>query len=212
MGENRSRPRGILTQADRQYLVGEKELSTQAVRNTRRRIRNRVTHAIQDFSVLWACLPEDDLELIFGLKDDAESQFMRRSIQDMMAFAILALWENDDYYPPRLKYAIQQAAFARNRRVRIDLEIQEDLMDSPDVILQKLLDSGFKHTSFEEFEKAMTHPDADPELLVRLMNELEPNEDTTIEDVNEMQGVWEDIPLVRPILPYIVSAEPDFEH
>ena len=212
MGENRSRPRGILTQADRQFLRGETDMSTQAQRNTRRRIRNRVIHAIQDFSLLWACLPDDDLELIFESTDNKEKRFIRSAIQDMMAFGILGLWENDDYYPPRVKYAIQQAAFARNRSVRIELEVHEELMDSPDEILQRLLDSGFKHTSYEEFEKAMTHPEADPELLVRLMNELEPDENTTIEDIKEMQGVWEDTPLVRPILPYVVSVEPDFEH
>lgn len=181
MGKNQSLPRGILTQADRRFLAGEKELGSQSARNTRRRIRNRVFYALMDFSVLWYCLEDRDLELIFETESDERRNAIRRAIQDMIAFAILGLEENDDHVSHRLEAAIEQAAYARDRRVDITLEIEEEPLDKPDVIIDRLLDSGFKRTTYEEFERALTHPDADPKKQLQLLEELSPEEEFTVE-------------------------------
>jgi len=45
------RDRGIFTTADREYLLGERELSDQAERNTRHRIRNRLQNGIYDLGL-----------------------------------------------------------------------------------------------------------------------------------------------------------------
>lgn len=63
MSEADERERGILSQADREYLDGHKELSEQGERDTRYRIRKRVKNAILDFPTVGQ-LSENDIELI----------------------------------------------------------------------------------------------------------------------------------------------------
>ena len=63
---SRDRPQGLLTYADRAYLLGETEPSSAAAeRKKRQRIRRRVRNAIVDFSML-AELSWEDVELVFG--------------------------------------------------------------------------------------------------------------------------------------------------
>lgn len=211
MSEHEQRPRGILTQADRKYLQGEKELTGQSARNTRRRIRNRLYHALLDFSVLWSYLEERDLELIFQAEGDKKRSAVRTSTQDAISLLILGLWENDDNYRDRITFAIEQAAYARDRSVSVDLDIREELMDSPNEILRRMMDSGFKHISYNEFEKALTHPESSPRLLKQVMSQLEPDQELPLDDVKELQEARENWPVVRPSLPYLISQEPAFE-
>lgn len=60
-----NRNRGILTQADREFLRGEKELKPQSARKRRQQIRERVWNAIFDFWLLVDHLPDEDWEGIF---------------------------------------------------------------------------------------------------------------------------------------------------
>jgi len=211
MAESHSRPRGILTQADRKFLQGEKELTDQSARNTRRRIRNRFYHALLDFSVLWTYLEEDDLELIFEAEEDRKRGSVRRTAQDAISLLILGLWENDDFYPDRLVYAIEQAAYAQDRSASIELDIEEEKMGSLDEILRRLLDSGFRHTTYEEFEKAITDPESDPELLYELLSQMDSDLDLTADDLRERQEAQKESEIVRRSLPYVISVEPAFE-
>lgn len=59
------RGRGILTGADRAYLLGEKEYSTQGERDARYRIRNRTENALLDLRILNDHLQPDDRALVF---------------------------------------------------------------------------------------------------------------------------------------------------
>ena len=63
---SRDRPQGMLTYADRAYLLGETTPETLAAeRKKRQRIRQRIRNAIIDFSLL-IHLPWDDLALVFS--------------------------------------------------------------------------------------------------------------------------------------------------
>lgn len=128
----------------------------------------------------------------------------------MIAFSILGLWKNNDYYPPRLKASIQQAAYSRNRQIHVELNVEEQLMDPSDEILTRLLDSGFENTTFEEYEKAMTDPNADPELLRSMLAKLL-SEEITVDDIKEGQAAWRDAPLVRKPFPVVTHVEPVFD-
>jgi hypothetical protein len=129
----------------------------------------------------------------------------------MIAVAILGMWENDDYYPPRLESAIRQAAFARNRSVDITLEVEEELMDSPDEILWKMLDSGLENVTYGEFEKAFSDPDADPELLAKVYDEMDMDEDISVTEIQEELRARENMPIVRDTLPYVLNVSVKFE-
>jgi len=60
-----ARGRGILTSADRAYLLGEKEYSTQGERDARYRIRDRTENALLDLNILNDHLQPDDRSLGF---------------------------------------------------------------------------------------------------------------------------------------------------
>jgi len=86
------RGRGVLTPADRAYLRGETEpASVQSERNTRARVRRRVTDALLDFEVLVRGLEERDREQVFeGLAEDGPAAL------DAMASAVALLYRGAD--------------------------------------------------------------------------------------------------------------------
>lgn len=65
--ETASRPRGILSKSDRQYLLGESDVEprSQTERNVRARIRRRIVHGFIDLALLEKQLEERDRELLF---------------------------------------------------------------------------------------------------------------------------------------------------
>jgi|GEM_PF-1322432 len=78
----RDRPQGMLTYADREYLLGETEPETAAAeRKKRERIRRRVRHGILDFG-LAAQLAWDDQQLIFGNLVDEHGDIADRMLYD----------------------------------------------------------------------------------------------------------------------------------
>lgn len=68
------RERGVLTPDDRNYLIGEKELSDQAERNTRFRIRKRLKNSLFDFNILYDYLPSEDRKQVFEEVFDADPE------------------------------------------------------------------------------------------------------------------------------------------
>ena len=70
-GRPLDRPRGVLSQRDREYLVGESDIEpkTQSERNVRGTIRERVKNALLDFTLLLSHLPPRDRRQIFDSSD-----------------------------------------------------------------------------------------------------------------------------------------------
>jgi len=64
------RDRGIFTTADREYLLGERELSDQAERNTRYRIRNRLKNGIYDLGLAARLQTEDRTQVANSIFTD----------------------------------------------------------------------------------------------------------------------------------------------
>ena len=78
------RPRGVLSQRDREYLVGESDIEpkTQSERNVRGTIRERVKNALLDFTLLLHHLPPRDRKQIF----DSPDRGVRTGIADALGF------------------------------------------------------------------------------------------------------------------------------
>lgn len=77
------RPSALLTKAQRRYLRGDKVLSAAEERAIRSRIRGRLRHGIQDFTLLFEFLSDGDMETVFrDVKDDWRG---REGLADMMA-------------------------------------------------------------------------------------------------------------------------------
>lgn len=64
--KNVNRDRGILTQEDRKYLLGKKEVSGQDERNTRYRIRQRIVNSILDMAFIFEEISIEDRERVFS--------------------------------------------------------------------------------------------------------------------------------------------------
>ena len=79
-----TRPRGILSQRDREYLVGTSDIEqkTQKERNIRGDIRTRVKHALIDFTLLMNHLSPRDRQQIF----DSRHAGIRDGIADALGF------------------------------------------------------------------------------------------------------------------------------
>ncbi|ELY48513.1 hypothetical protein [Natronorubrum bangense] len=66
MNSDIDRERGVLSPADRAYLLGEREMShEQSKRNAEARIRRRIHAAVLDFDLLLHTLPEKDRKQLF---------------------------------------------------------------------------------------------------------------------------------------------------
>lgn len=153
------RPRGILTQADREFLKGKKELSSeQSRRDARYRIRQRLRNAFLDFSILLRNLDRRDREQIFapveefqnGLGDsmnreldrDRISEIMEdvmvsKGISDSMAFTYLGIGDANQSFETMLKSAISDAEEERGYvvdNVQITIDIERGQADIEEIV------------------------------------------------------------------------------
>lgn len=64
--EPRSRPSGLLTYDDREYLFGQKDLEEHVEAQLRQRLRDRIRNGLLDFELLLGCLDEQEIETIFS--------------------------------------------------------------------------------------------------------------------------------------------------
>lgn len=226
-------PRGLLTEADREFLRGERELSESAERNARQRIRDRVQTGIADFELLWSLLPDRDLELIFYPDDGDERQRIRSWSQQAMAFLLLGLWTNRDPHADRVADAIEQAAFASGWLADAEVNLETERAPEGDLLLakmqhknkrindlreriaqenlgelseQELKDELEQEAAFQYylFEKGLMDSSVDAEKFSS-MRVLGLETDMPPEDVEKSQQAWEETPLVRRMLPVVVD-------
>lgn len=93
-----SRPRGILSPADRTFLAGEAEFTNeQSAYDARYRIRERLRHALLDFEFLFDHLSDHDRRKVFSPPEDRHEAFTR-GLVSAVAFLYLGTAEYD---PPR---------------------------------------------------------------------------------------------------------------
>lgn len=120
-----SRPRGILTKTDREFLLGDGDLaSKQATYNARSRIRERVLNGILDFSILFHHLDNRDLKQIFDPDEIKNAHELRRGMRDAIALFFMETWmgKYDDTVEP-FDILLQEAVWAaKGRRDDIDKE------------------------------------------------------------------------------------------
>lgn len=101
------RPRGLLSPADRQYLLGTREMThEQSKRNAEARIRERVRQGVLDFGLLVHALPEKDRKQVFASVDD--DAFVD-GLAAMLSFAYLGLREQGVPFERVLEPAVVKA-------------------------------------------------------------------------------------------------------
>lgn len=227
------RPRGILTPDDRQFLRGEKDLSDSAERNARQRIRDRVQASLMDFELLWTCLPDRDLQLLFAPDDEQNPQNLRSCAHYAIAFLRLGLWTNEDPHTDRIADAIEQAAFAAGKLAWANVELDTEPAPSGDLLLASMRDKNNRIAEIQDsvenedlrpsqeatlreeahqeasflyhlFEKGLMDPSVDPEALAGI-DIIGQETELTAEIVEEERNPMIESPIVRQPLPIVTD-------
>jgi len=133
--EGEDRDRGILSPADREFLLtgGDNLNSDQSRRNARRRIRNRIRNAIIDFDIITRLLADDDKRLVFEEEGEWRPAFTsgQKSMIEFL-YGTLADVEKDDTpdFETLLKSGVHDAELSRHEGpalVTVDFDVQTDV-------------------------------------------------------------------------------------
>jgi hypothetical protein len=134
-----SRDRGILTEADRKYLRGDREFaSVQAERNARARIRERIYESIRDVELLVEHLDERDRTLVFEKRfGEIDGTDAFDAVVSAVAFLYMGVDDTDLDFEDVLTEAINVAEARRDRAATVDLSVTYHAL-SADELLRRL--------------------------------------------------------------------------
>jgi len=126
------RDRGVLSPADREFLRGDRELSSvQAERNARARIRERVYDALLDFEVLVEHLDDRDGELVFEKRaNDADGTEAFDAFVSTLAFLYRGLGETDLDFETVLREGVNLAEAGNDRAATVDYDVTFHALDA----------------------------------------------------------------------------------
>lgn len=172
------RPRGILTEADRQYLRNREEYSRQAAHARQGAIVERTRNGILDFSLLFDNLADEDWGDITGASPRNDVWFddpdIEAGIRDTLASMVLVsggrfLIRNPDAHDSTAERMLRDA-FERTAWTRLyDLTHFEVVMETERIRWRELLDrlEDGDELSIDELSKLLiaTRGDIDREAL-----------------------------------------------
>jgi len=131
--EEKDRERGILSPADREFLLtgGENLSSEQSRRNTRRRIRNRIRNAIIDFDLIVRLLSDEDKQLVFEEEGEWQPAFMsgQKAMIEFLYSALADTGEPIDFETV-LKSGVHDGELERHDGpvfVNVDFDVKTDV-------------------------------------------------------------------------------------
>jgi hypothetical protein len=121
-----TRPRGILNERERRYLLGESDIEprSQAQRDIRATIRSRLRHSIYDFALLFTRLEDRDIEQVFNPRTD-DITALRTALEDTLGFFYRS---TVNFHPPFHQLAqegiqrAEQEHFDRYVKATLDVE------------------------------------------------------------------------------------------
>ncbi|SEH12972.1 hypothetical protein SAMN04487967_1063 [Natronorubrum sediminis] len=183
MNTDIDRERGVLSPADRAYLLGEREMShDQSKRNAEARIRRRIRAGILDFDLFLHTLSEKDRRQIFEKPASDEAVF--EAVRAMVAFAYLGLEESgrdfDAVLEPAVRSAEEYLAATRgDETVSVDVTFDvETTVESSLLGVVSRLDDGDPVTPRELFTLVM-QAEHDPTVYDRIVLTTATDEDRT---------------------------------
>lgn len=233
--EKDDRPRGILSEGDREFLREERDLSDSAARNARHRIRRRVQAAMTDFELLWNFMSDRDMEQIFHPDSDEERNQVRVASHQALSFIRLGLWQNRDPHAGRVEDAVEQAAFAAGYAAVATMTIDAEPIPDGELLLAKMAHKEDRMAELRErlyddeldeeteaelmaelekeatfqyylFEKAIRDPEIEPSKLADV-EIIGVSLEMTAEDIVKERTGWAKIPVQRQSVPKVINIE-----
>jgi hypothetical protein len=129
MNTDIDRERGVLSPADRAYLLGEREMShEQSKRNAEARIRRRIRAAALDFDLLLHTLSEKDRRQLFE-RTTTDEAFLD-GLRAMLAFTYLGLEDYGVDFADVLEPAVRSSEeylAARDRDATVSVDVTFDV-------------------------------------------------------------------------------------
>lgn len=170
MSEPSSRGRGMLSPADREFLRGDRDLSSvQAERNARTRIRTRIYDALRDFEVLVEHLDERDSDLVFGKRaSDGDGTEAFDAFVSTVAFLYRGLDHTDLDFETVLREGINLAEAPDDRAATVDFDVTYHALDADH--LREKVEAG-KSLSLTEIAYLYESDDVPPDELADLFGE-----------------------------------------
>ncbi|WP_232703092.1 hypothetical protein [Halobacterium wangiae] len=170
MSGSSERGRGVLTEADRAFLRGDRALSSvQAERNARARIRDRVYDALLDFEVLVEHLAARDVQLVFGKRaDEADGAEAFDAFVSTLAFLYGGVDHTDLDFETVLREGVNLAEATEDRGATVDFDVTYHALDVDH--LREKLDDG-ESLSLTEIAYLYESDDVSPEELAELVGE-----------------------------------------
>ncbi|WP_090302779.1 hypothetical protein [Natronorubrum texcoconense] len=160
MNTDIDRERGVLSPADRAYLLGDREMShEQSKRNAEARIRRRIHASTVDFDLLLHTLPEKDRKQVFE-RTTTDAAFLD-GLRAMVAFVYLGTERYGVDFEEILTPAVRSseeylAATDRDETVSVDVtfDVETTVESSLEGITERL-DAGDPVTPRELFSIVM---------------------------------------------------------
>jgi hypothetical protein len=147
-----TRPRGILNERERRYLLGQTDIEprSQPERDIRATIRTRVKHAIYDFALLFDQLEDRDIEQVVTPRGD-DVGALRTAIEDTLGFFYRATINFHPPFPYLAKEGIQRAEQAHfDRYVKATIDVEATAPVDPEVIKEKMEQQRTQDLTVEE--------------------------------------------------------------
>jgi len=145
------RKRGIFTEKDREYLLGETEKTGQDERNTRYRIRQRVIQSFLDLQLLVSTYPDEELEKVLNDEEILEGWLQRQLLTLTYRMARYTSDNTNEEFEERLEDAIsrelregkinEETVEETSAEVDVELSVEKTKMDLQHVADQ-LVDKG----------------------------------------------------------------------
>lgn len=170
-----NRDRGILTKEDRKFLIGAKDLSDQAKRNARYRVRQRLINSLYDFNLIYESLGDGDLEKVIERVSNSDLEkgglTMTNILSTLYYGTIIkndSVEDSDEEFQSLVENSI--ASVERNKRdtyakVRFEIERKNPELET---LLNKIVGSN---ATMEEFLYYVTS--AEEEEMKSLYEEID---------------------------------------
>jgi hypothetical protein len=104
-------PAGLLTDTEAEQLA-DAEHSLADNPELRAQIRTRLRATLQDCSVLYPTLPEEDIAAVFDGAESEADRSIRASTQDALGLLVIGMLTGDDMIETRLQDAIRSAGIS----------------------------------------------------------------------------------------------------